>query len=165
MKRIEVKRHLFIVTTIISFTAFTVALSFGQSEKAKDAFAAIPESIRAGLVERLNLLVEYERTRQWGKLSDLLYQAERLSKQHFVRERYKRKLGKGEGLFDFIPKRSYFFEAEQRWIVEGCGKVRGGGRVMSATAIVRAVLEDGEWYLSRVTFTAPKGDPCANNGT
>ena len=132
-----------------------------QGEPKHEVFSSVPESFRAALAERLSALVEYERTRQWGNLYDLLYDPEGISREQFIRRRNKHKLRKGEGLFEFNPQRAYFFEAEQRWIVEGCGKVRGGGHVMSGSAIVRAVLKSGEWYLSRVTFTGPKRDPCA----
>jgi hypothetical protein len=140
----------------------TDALSFSaQREPKSEVFSSVPEPFRASLAERLRALVEYENARQWGSLYDLLYDPEGMSREQFIRQRNKHRLRKGEGLFEFNPQRAYFFEAEQRWIVEGCGRVRGGGHVMNGSAIVRAVLKSGEWYLSRVTFTGPKGDPCA----
>src|SRR4051794_21888201 len=45
----------------------------GNSQgKAQKKFEAVPEHLRARLIERLDLYVEYERTKQYEKLYDLL---------------------------------------------------------------------------------------------
>jgi hypothetical protein len=43
----------------------------GQA-KDQDVFAPVPAPLRARLVERLKLLIEYQRTQQWEKQYDLL---------------------------------------------------------------------------------------------
>src|SRR6266480_4301030 len=45
--------------------------AYGQI-KDQDVFAPMPAVLRAGLVERLKLLIEYQRTQQWEKQYDLL---------------------------------------------------------------------------------------------
>jgi hypothetical protein len=92
--------------------------AFSQSDK-QDAFKAVPESLRAQLIERLNSYLEHERAGQYDKLYDLLYEQD-VSKADFVkaRESADRK-GSGFRLLKFTPTKTTRIEEE----VEGPGGI------------------------------------------
>jgi hypothetical protein len=145
----------------------------GQSQVVNPAkaFAPVDAAMRQRLEERLKLFVEYERTRQWDKLYDLVYKPyiHNESKEAFIR---KRKFFSGAGASDtlnFIPEATVTSRVgiEGNYSIEGCLKVRWRGRVRDWFAGVDAYLENGEWYFTEIgTITgidAPP-QPCKRRG-
>ena len=136
----------------------------------KEVFAPIPESERARLVQRLNLLVEYQRTKQWAKqydlLASLMTRAE--SKRDFVnrtRQAYTR-WGRTP-LLAFTPYKVASVQVDpnrKAWFIYGCSQVLEKGQKVSQLAFVEAYKEKNDWFFSEVESVGARQetDPCAN---
>jgi hypothetical protein len=127
----------------------------GQA-KNEDVFAAVPLALRARLVERLKLLVEYQRLEAWEEQYDLLSVlfTQGKGKREFVKEsREWYAQGLGTRLLDFIPK-AVVVNSESldhgEWTIYGCATVREKKRNVRLYALVDAHRENGDWYFSQV---------------
>jgi hypothetical protein len=139
-------------------TIFLLAILFIAPAQARaqnqDIFAEVSVHVRARLTERLKLLIEYDRTRQWERMYDLLsdrfLQGE--TKEHLVnRRRYvAEKLG-GDELIVFTPQSITLLHEESGWwLIRGCGEFRQSGRSRRVDTVVEAYLQNGEWYFSQI---------------
>jgi hypothetical protein len=143
-------------------------LTLAQASDA-EVFAAVPEAQRARLIERLNLLIEYQQTQQWAKQYDLLSSLTKSAegKQDFVnrtRQAYT-KWGRTP-LISFTPYNVGQVQAapgRTPWVIAGCSQVLEKGEKVSKLAIVEAYWEKGDWYFSEVQNpgTGSGSDPCA----
>jgi hypothetical protein len=134
-----------------------------------EVFAPIPEGERARLVQRLNLLVEYQRTKQWAKqydlLASLLTRAE--SKRDFVsrtRQAYTR-WGRTP-LLAFTPYKVASVQVDagrKAWFIYGCSQVLEKGQKVSQFAFVEAYKERNDWFFSELqgVGASKDSDPCA----
>lgn len=132
-------------------------------------FAPVPESERARLTQRLNLLVEYQRTQQWDKQYDLLaaWLKRAEGKRDFVnrtRQAYTR-WGRLP-LLAFTPYKVGSMQVEPGrnvWFIAGCSQVLEKGQKVSQLAFVEAYKERNDWFFSELQGAgAPKSeDPCA----
>ena len=139
-----------------------VCLAFpasGQVENSKK-FRAVPAQLRERLVERFNLYVECERTRQYEKLFDLLSQ-DFISNQHLTREGYLQSRLKDK-LVEF--KLRAVTKSPVRWIVKrdvmdkipnvnvyeiiGIAKFQRGAKVVEEERHLEARLQDNDWYFT-----------------
>lgn len=158
-------RLVLLVVTLVPFCGATV---FAQAHD--DAvFADVPEVARAQMIERLNLLVEYQKTQQWAKQYDLFSSKRRRSesKRDFInntRLAYS-KWGRTP-LLSFTPLRVALVQvdANQRvWFIAGCSQVLDKGRKVNNGAFVEAHWERNNWYFSEVENIGPSADedgPC-----
>lgn len=147
-------------------TVLLCAPTHGQA-KDQDVFAPVPTPLRARLVERLKLLVEYQHTQQWEKQYDLLSV---LVTQGDSKEDHVRRLqrwyteGLGDVLVDFTPKSvTYEGGGPSDAVIFGCAKLRKNGSVMKLYASVEAYREKEDWYFSSVGIITPVGgqpEPC-----
>src|SRR6267142_6824442 len=131
----------------------------GQVENSKK-FRPVPAQLRERLVERFNLYVEYERTRQYEKLFDLLSQ-EYISNQHLTREGYLQSRLKDK-LVEFKPRA--VTKSPVGWIVKrdvkykipnvnvyqiiGIAKFQRGAEVVEEERHLEARLQDNDWYFT-----------------
>ena len=128
----------------------------GQVENSKK-FRSVPAQIRERLVERFNLYVEYERTRQYENLFDLLSQAY-ISNQHLTREGYlqSRPLDK---LVEFKPRaitktpssayvKGYKIPNINVYEIIGVAKFQRGGKVVEEEKLLEARLQNNDWYFT-----------------
>lgn len=139
-------------------------LCYGNPVAQDAALSSIPESDRPRLVERLSLLVEYQRTHQWDKLYDLLDDNGGKGRAGYVRQRSRYQGRAGDGLIEFDPRSATYIDREEKWLIEGCAHWRLRGRDEYHSSSVYAKLRDGEWYLSEVginVLCAGDKDPCA----
>lgn len=141
----------------------------GQS-KNEEIFASIPAPLRARLADRLKLLVEYQRTQQWGKQYDLLSElfTQGKSKKEFVKlnKHYYTEVMPDDLILDFTPK-SVTSQSESvdygEWTIFGCAKLRTKGRILQLYASVSAYRDKNDWYFSQVGVIAPvdgQPEPC-----
>jgi hypothetical protein len=129
-----------------------------------DPFIGVPASVRSRLVDRLKLLIEYDRTQQWDKMYELL--SERFTqgetKEHLInRRRYvAEKLG-GDELVDFTPQAMTALTPDSGWwFIRGCGEFKSAGRTKRVESVVEAYLQKGDWYFSQIRMNTPiDGDP------
>ena len=140
----------------------------GQA-KDQDVFTPVPVILRARLIERLNLLVDYQRAQQWEKQYDLLSVlfTQGTSKEEFVklsRDWYAQ--GLGTTLLDFTPNAVVVHSGSVdhgEWTIYGCAKVREKKRIVQLYASVDAHRENGDWFFSQVGVITPidgKAKPC-----
>ncbi len=151
-----------IFTTLFLLISFllTIVPAHSQSKEQKKeqkVFAAIPLHLRARLVERLNSYVEYERTKQYEKLYDLLFESvakpSSLSREEYVTVS-KKTFAKGyrTNLLKFKPTSTSDFspdnENKSSYQIFGVAKVNNGEEIyeMNAAIIARRINE--EWYFS-----------------
>jgi hypothetical protein len=131
--------------------------SFGAQaqERKQKALEAVPEHLRARLVERLDLYVEYERTKSYEKLYDLLLES--MAAPHgLTREGYRSASEKaiGEGrrkmLLKFKPTWTVDLsdEAGPRYQIFGRAKVSDGKQAYESEAAIEARWVNGDWYFS-----------------
>ncbi len=140
----------------ISSVLFAQALSRTKEEK---VFAAVPQHLRPMLIERLNLYVEYERTKQYEKLYDLLWESvatpTNLSRDAYV-EASKRTIAQGyrSVLLEFKPTDTLVLTINDedlvRYDIWGTAKVDDGEKIFERDAAIEARLINGEWYFSGV---------------
>lgn len=153
----------FLIVSLFCITAY------GQDNE-QDVFASVPTPLRARLVERFKMLVEYQRTQQWEKQYDLLSVA---ATQGDSKEDHVKRLqrwyaeGLGDILIDFTPKSAnYESGAPFDAIIFGCAKLRKKKDVVELYASVEAYRENDDWYFSPigiVTSVGGKPKPCPHS--
>src|SRR5215510_161969 len=123
-------------------------LASGQVTNSKK-FHPVPESQRNQLVARLNLYIEYERSRQYENLWDLLSQAyianQRLSRENYLQYR------PDDRLLEFKPKaviKSPIREYVNVFEIHGIAKFRRGNKVVMEDRLLEARLQGDDWYFS-----------------
>ena len=129
----------------------------GQVADGLNVFDPVPANQRSHLNQRLTLLIEYQRTKQYAKLLEMLpkihTQHPELTKEKFLAQI--RMLGKAH-IVDFVPE--YTTEnptIDGEYEINGCAKVREGWGTKKWRAAIYASLEHGEWYFSDILFTFP----------
>lgn len=132
-------------------------------------FSAIPETQRARLVERLNLLVEYQKMQQWDKQYDLLrsFITRAEGKQDFINRTKQAYTKWGRlPLSDFTP---YKIKSEQAdantkfWLIMGCSELLDKGKKVHKFAAVEAHREKNDWFFSELQNygDGDEQDPCS----
>jgi len=161
MMRIKViAKTLQLVMAILPFAILFCSSTQGQV-KELDGFDSVPEQLRIRLVERLNLLVEYQRKQQWDKLYDLLSElyTQGQSKEQFIKHRTNlQSQGMIDKLIDFTPKSIAVHNDSAdhgEWTIFGCAKLSENGRIRNLYASVTAWRERGDWFFSDIGVITP----------
>jgi hypothetical protein len=139
------------------------SLALGQSRK-EELFAPVPTQLRGRLVERLKLLVEYQRTQQWEKQYDLLSElvTQGKGKDEFVKlnRHYYSEVVPDDLILDFTPK-SVTAQSESvdygEWTIFGCARLHKKGRVLQLYGSVSAYRQNNDWYFSQVGLVMQVG--------
>jgi hypothetical protein len=132
-------------------------ITYSQDASQK-VLEAIPEPFRPQLVERLALFVEYQRTKQYDKLYDLLSQ----SSIHTVfkdqtKEEFAKAYQTGDvqrtstRLIEFLPTATQQTQAEAPgvYVIYGAATMCQMGELTKKPRVaVTAQLQDGKWYFS-----------------
>jgi len=135
-----------------------LSLANGHVKLQNEAFAPVPESARSRLIERLNLSIEYQRTHQWDKLYDLLFDKGGKSRESYVRKQRSKKIRLGDGLVEFAARSVTYIDREDIWAIAGCARWRSRGRDEYHSSSIYAKLRDGEWYFSQAAIIILCGD-------
>lgn len=137
----------------------------GQT-KDKDIFAGVPATLRASLMERLKLLVEYQRTQQWEKQYELLSVSltQGQSKEDYAKRNrhWYTEVVPDDLILGFTPKATTTHESSAEagwWTIYGCAKLRRKGHVGELYASVDAHRERSDWYFSTVGVITPVDGP------
>ena len=149
----------FLLASLASVTFVPAYSQTKEQKKEQKVFAAIPQHLRARLIERLNLYVEYERTKQYEKLYDLLWEyvvnPSSLSREAYV-DASKKTIAEGYRsiLLKFKPTGTIDLslndEGEVRYDIWGTAKVNSEGEIYEKDAAIEARWINGEWYFSGV---------------
>jgi len=145
--------------------AVICAPAHGQT-KTDDPFVGVPTTLRTSLIERLKLLVEYQRSQQWEKQYELLSIT---STQGVNKDEYAKRNRHWYGevvpedlILDFAPKATTTHESSADagwWTIYGCAKLRRKGHIEELYASVDAHRERGNWYFSTVGVITPVDGP------
>jgi hypothetical protein len=130
-----------------------------EQKKAQKVFSAVPQHWRARLIERLHLYVEYERTQQYEKLYDLLWEyavaPAGLSREAYV-DASKKTIARGYRsiLLEFNPTDTIDLSIEEegqvRYDIWGTAKVKSEGETYEKDAAIEARWINEEWYFSSI---------------
>jgi hypothetical protein len=156
-------RNLLATTFLLAVFAAAMCVPAHSQTKAQKkeqkVFAAVPQHLRARLVERLNMYVEYERTRQYDKLYDLLSEyvvhPGSLSRAAYVIAS-KKTIDEGYRtvLLKFKPTATIDLSADDQGIllydIWGAATVNDKGKIYDKNAAIEARWINGEWYFSGV---------------
>ncbi len=139
----------------ITILLFLFLAAYGQAKDRLKVFNPVPADQRAHLAERLKLLIEYQRTKQYDKLFELFpkihTQHPELTEEKFLADI--RMQGKSH-IVDFVPEYSTENPTiDGEYAIYGCAKVREGWSTKKWQAATYASLENGEWYFSDILFT------------
>jgi hypothetical protein len=156
-------KRLFNTTFLLAFSALAMIIPAHSQTKAqkkeRKAFAAIPENLRTSLVERLNLYVEYERTKQYEKLYDLLLESvaatKGLGRDAYIDASKKATAEKHRSvLLKFKPTTTIALYLNDKdgviYQIFGTAKVDDGEEVYEMNAAIDARLINEQWYFSGV---------------
>jgi hypothetical protein len=130
----------------------------GQSHKlgVRDPLSPIPVHQRTRLIERLNLLVEYQNAQQWEKVYDLLIESikGRRSKKDYANSRREvETIAPISTLIAFVPTEAIPIDQWQdggEWQLLGCAKYHRKGGIILLKSAVGAELLQGEWFFTEV---------------
>ena len=139
----------------ISIAFLLLLAAFGQVVDRPRVFDPIPVTQRVQLAERLKLLVECQRTKEYEKMFEML---SKVHTQHpeLTREQFLaaiRVQGRAH-IVDFVPEYTTANSTiDGEYAIYGCAKVREVGGTKKWQAATYASLENGEWYFSDILFT------------
>jgi len=125
--------------------------------KKKQPLAAIPASLRMQLMERLQLLIEYQGQRKWDKLYDIVAPSilKSISREEFVREQQSIDVDPDiSTLFGFTPQESILTSKTQDaglWILSGCADYKRHRKIVHLKAGLSAELNNNKWFFSEVS--------------
>ena len=124
-------------------------------QRVENVFKTVPLESRPRLVERLREYVTYERTRQYEKLYDLLYER---NDKNAGKEVYSKSRLEAEARWGIIQEFTPTFIVNitlnegdaPTFSVTGQAKVLLKGRTVKKEMTLNARLQDGEWYFSEL---------------
>jgi hypothetical protein len=124
-------------------------------ERAQNVLETVPLESRPRLVERLSEFVTYERTRQYEKLYELLYER---NDKNAGKEVYSKTRVETEGrrgvVQEFTPTSITGITLNAgdppTFSLTGYAKVLLKGRTVKKEMTISARLQDGEWYFSEL---------------
>jgi hypothetical protein len=124
-------------------------------ERTENVFAKVPLESRPRLVERLREFVTYERTRQYEKLYELLYER---NDKNAGKEVYSKSRAEAEGRRGIIQEFTPTFILEitlnsgdaPTFSLTGEARVFLKRRTVKKEMTIYAKLQDGEWYFSEL---------------
>jgi hypothetical protein len=150
----------------------------GQTKNDIFAISTIPTHSRKALHERLDLFIEYQRSKQWDKAAALLgeFKLNLGGKERRYEQQEKQELP-GEltnlGLISFEPitltfsTRIYGQPLEQRaWTLTGCAEYKREQVIVRGKAILVIYRNKGEWFFSQLISIRVGGQPksCEDKG-
>lgn len=136
----------------------------GAKAKYEDVFSAVPAPLRTRLVERLKLLIDYQRTQQWEKQYDLLSElvTQGKGKDEFVKlnRHYYTEVVPDDLILDFTPH-SLTAQSESvdygEWTIFGCARLQKKGHTLQLYGSVSAYRQNNDWYFSQVGLVMQVG--------
>jgi acetyl esterase/lipase len=142
----------------LAAAAALASTTHGQ-DRAEGVFDVVPRQSRARLVERLGEYVRYERTGQYEKLYELLYEAgadneKKLNKEAYAASREEAEDRRGV-LQEFSPAYTLNITLNEgdppTFVITGRARVFRDGQKVEKQMAVHARLQDGDWYFSEAS--------------
>lgn len=128
-----------------------------------DGLSAVPEGQRKALSGRLTQYVTAYRSRDWGKLYELVSAKGKggVDKQQFISAmdaEHGRDFAQMPDLVAFTPMKTD--KVSDGLNIYGCGKAQREGMNFKGIAVVHAVVEKESWTFSGWSFTMFPNEPC-----
>jgi hypothetical protein len=145
-----------------------LAASFCFSQDSDRDVSAISAADRVRIMERLKLLIQYQKSQEWSKQYELLTiklkRAE--GKQDFInrtRQAYTR-WGR-KPLLDFEPLGVRFLKVGEKddvLYIVGCSELSDNGKKIHESSLIEAYKERNDWYFSEIhsVGSGREDDPC-----
>jgi len=155
MRHVKMDMHLKLCRLIGCGLLLLAVVTVHAQERAQNVFETVPLESRPRLVERLGEFVTYERTRQYEKLHELLYERDdkNAGKQVYSKSRVEAEGRKGV-VQEFTPTSIIGITLNAgdppTFSVTGQAKVVLKGRTVKKEMSISARLQDGEWYFSEL---------------
>lgn len=110
---------------------------------------SLEKNARERLEKRLQLLVTFQKSREYDKLFELLTKNEKETKDSFIKlEKSFDQAGRAE-LIEFSLENIFLLEPDNNWaIIKGCGQYKNKHKNKSYESNVEAVYENNDWYFS-----------------
>jgi hypothetical protein len=146
--------RLLIISAVLMIALLAALPASAQHAERDKALAVVDEAHRAPITELLNRLVEYEQTRQWDKLYDIISAEFRRgrSKDEFVGDMLSASY-EMYSILDFALKLTYVNDPPYgRYTFAGCSDVYGKGMRERGDIYITVIFEDGRWRISEVTM-------------
>ena len=124
-------------------------------QRTENVFETVPLASRPRLVERLREYVTYERTQQYEKLYELLYDRndKNAGKEVYLKSRVETE-GRRGVIQEFTPTSILGITLNEgdapTFNLTGQAKVLLKGRTVKKEMSINARLQDGEWYFSEL---------------
>jgi hypothetical protein len=132
------------------------ALGQSRNQDVRDPLLPIPVHQRTRLIERLNLLIKYQREQQWNKIYDLLtasIKGGRTKEDYASRRREIEDSLPFSTLLAFAPTEAITVdESPERgaWFILGCAQYHRKGKKVQIKSGVTAELQNNEWFFSEI---------------
>lgn len=132
------------------------ALGQARNQDVSDPLLPIPVHQRARLIERLNLLVEYQRAQQWDKIYDLLTASIKGGRSREDYANRRRELEDSlpiSTLLAFVPSEAITVDESRdggAWFILGCAQYQRKGKNVQIKSGVTAELQNNEWFFSEI---------------
>jgi hypothetical protein len=117
----------------------------------------IPKPLQARLKERLDLFIEYQRTKQWNNVSDLLGEFYGSNRKRFTSGLKRELIGyiSNQPMLNFTLNKIFFSTkilgkslSEKWWSLSGTAEYDVDGRPVQKKTILIAYWYKGDWYFS-----------------
>jgi hypothetical protein len=139
----------------------------GQFRKqgTNDSLSSVPVLQHPKLIERLNLLIEYQNTEQWEKVYDLLIRSMRggRSRADYASSRREMEsITPRSTLLAFVPTEAIPIDAWSgggEWQLMGCAQYRRKEGIIQLKSAVGAELRQGEWFFTEVGVATQLNGP------
>jgi hypothetical protein len=128
-----------------------------------EPFSSIPSEQREILSRRLGAYVEANRERKWSKLYDVVSDTGRggANREAFVaamESAHGTDFAQMPDLLEFKPDRTE--NNNNGYDIYGCGKARREGVMFNGIAVMHAVFEHNDWFITGWTFTEFPNESC-----
>ena len=138
---------------------FGVCSVSAAAQDDQQAFASVPDPVRARLIDRFRLLVIYETSEQWDREYDLLVSRYARGKEEYVAQRRSNSPNPAnKWIFAFIAEKTEDVsgsDLQADYKVVGYAKVKEGGCLVKRKGFAYAFLRNGDWYFSGFVVQLP----------
>ena len=129
-----------------------------------DAYSNIPADKRESLKIRLSEYVNENRTRNWGKLYELVSETGRgeLTREAFIprmEQAHGLSFANYPDLLAFVPARGD--KADDGFDLYGCGEAQREGTKYKGIAVVHAIFEHENWFFTGWSFDGMADGSCS----
>ena len=151
-------QRLTVLLAISLCTPLLLLPASGQKKQQLDPFASVPEKLRASLVKRMSLLVEYQKNQRWDEMYNLLGEQFKMSAEGGLSKERWQKDHPRSRLTKFTPTSATLLSGTPEdgyWIIRGCGEFSRFGPNEKLESALEAYRQNEDWYFSDIGVEFP----------